>query len=56
METPLSMLAWKIPWTGVCQATVHGVTEWDTAEQLSAHMYIYIVIVYIAKETRFKSK
>ena len=33
-----------------------GSREWDTAEQLSAHMYIYLVIVYVAKETRFKSK
>ena len=22
-----SILAWRIPWTGACQATVHGVTK-----------------------------
>ena len=33
-----------------------GSHEWDITEQLSTHMYIYIVIVYIAKQTRFKSK
>ena len=33
-----------------------GSQEWDITEQLSTHMYICIVIVYIAKQTRFKSR
>ena len=27
MATHSSILAWKIPWTGVWQATIHGVTK-----------------------------
>ena len=34
MATHSSILAWKIPWTGVWQATIHGVTK----SQASGHM------------------
>ena len=27
METYSNILAWRIPWTGACRATVHGVTK-----------------------------
>ena len=30
MATHSIILAWKLPWTGAWQATVHGVTESDT--------------------------
>ena len=36
MTNSSSILAWKIPWHGAWQATVHGITESDTTEQLSA--------------------
>jgi len=35
MATHSSILAWKIPWTGVWWATVHGVVGSDTAELTS---------------------
>ena len=36
MATHSSILAWRIPWTAERGgATVHGVTETDTTEQLS---------------------
>ena len=36
MATPSSMLTWRIPMDGgAWRATVHGVTELDTIEQLS---------------------
>ena len=36
MATPSSMLTWRIPMDGgAWRATVHGVTELDTTEQLS---------------------
>ena len=40
MATHSSILAWRIPMDrGAWQATVHGVTELDTTEQLStAHL------------------
>ena len=30
IATPSSILAWRIPWTGAWQATVHGVVEIQT--------------------------
>ena len=32
MATQSSILAWRIPWT---EATVHGIAELDTTEQLT---------------------
>ena len=38
MATHSSILAWRIPTDrGAWRATVHGVTESDTTEQLSTH-------------------
>ena len=40
MATYSSILAWKIPMDrGAWQATIHGVTESDTTEQVSAHTH-----------------
>ena len=35
IATRSSILDWRIPWTGVCWAIVHGVAESDTTEELS---------------------
>ena len=42
MGTHSSVLAWRIPWInrGAWQATVHGVTESDTTEQLTFPLWI----------------
>ena len=45
-----SILAWGIPWTDEPQATVHGITESDTAERLKhthTHTHIYIYFPYV---------
>ena len=40
--THSSILAWRIPWTrGAWRATVHGVAELDTTEQLTLSVYCY---------------
>ena len=37
MATHSSILAWRIPWIGAWQATIHGVTKkLDTTEQLNS--------------------
>ena len=47
MATHSSTLAQKIPWTEeLVQATVHGVTELDTTEQL--HLKDYITTMHPA--------
>ena len=43
-EAHSSVLAWRIPMDGgAWQATVHGVTESDTTEQLSAATVITVI-------------
>ena len=44
MATHCSVLAWKIPWTGVWQATVHGVTK--SCTQLRMHTLQRISTTY----------
>ena len=40
MATHSSILAWRIPWMGGARwATVHGVAELDTTEQLHFHFH-----------------
>ena len=41
MSTHSSILAWKIPWTRVGQATVHGVAKSDMTEQ--AHVILKLL-------------
>ena len=35
MATLSSILAWRIPWTGILAATVHWIAELDTTKQLN---------------------
>ena len=41
MATLSSILAWKIPWGGAWQATVHGIAKSWT--QLNIHIYIKLL-------------
>ena len=54
VATHSSILAWGIPWTDEPQATVHGITELDTTEQLKhththTHIYIYFFPTFSVK-------
>ena len=56
MATHSSILAWRIPWTRSLAATVHGLAELGTTEQITLCIYICIYIyihisVYIHTQT-----
>ena len=50
MATHSNILAWKTPWTGIWQATVHGVSESDTTVQLT-HTHTHTLAPQYAPDT-----
>ena len=47
MTTNSSILAWRIPMNrGAWWATIHGVTELDTTEQLSTHITSQLLNIF----------
>ena len=47
MASHSSIVAWKIPWTGVWQSIVHMVAKNQTRlKQLSMHTRIYVYIIF----------
>ena len=55
MATRSSILAWRIPWTEELQATVCGIAELDTIEQLSTHTHGELrshMLYKVAKNTK----
>ena len=42
IATHSSILAWRIPWTEELGATVNGVAELDTIEELSTHFGLQV--------------